>query len=50
MSQSFKQSQPVAPLPRAYSGLVGGISELLEIARRASARPVNALVKEILMP
>ena len=50
MSQSFKQSQPVAPLPRAYSGLVGGISELLEIARRASARTVNALVKEILMP
>ena len=44
MSQSVKKSKPVAPLPRAYSGLVGGISELLEIARRASARTVNALM------
>ena len=50
MSQSVKKSKPAAPLPRAYSGLVGGISELLEIARRASARTVNALVKEFLMP
>ena len=27
-----------------YSGLLGGISDLLEVARRASARAVNALM------
>ena len=48
--QSVKPSKPVAPLPRAYSGLVGGVRELLEIARRARARRVNAFVKGILMP
>ncbi len=29
---------------RTYTGLVGGIGELLEAARRASARTVNALM------
>jgi predicted nuclease of restriction endonuclease-like (RecB) superfamily len=41
---SLKKNTPASPLPRAYSGLVGGISELLEIARRASARTVNAFM------
>jgi len=50
MSQSGKQSKPVAPLPRAYSGLVDGISELLEIARRASARTGHAFMKGTLKP
>ena len=50
MSQSAKQSKPASPLPRAYPGLVSGITMLLEIARRTSARPVNALVKGALMP
>jgi len=42
MSLPVKKSKPAAPLPRAYPGLVSGITELLEIARRASARTVNA--------
>ena len=50
MSQSIKESKPATQIPRAYSGLVGGITELLEIARRASARTVNAFVKGTLMP
>ena len=41
---SLKKKPPAPPLPRAYSGLVGGISELLEIARRASARTVNSFM------
>lgn len=32
------------PLPASYPGLVGDIGALLETARRASARAVNALM------
>ena len=40
--QKRKSAQPeVAP---GYSGFAGGISELLEASRRASARTVNALM------
>jgi predicted nuclease of restriction endonuclease-like (RecB) superfamily len=44
MKQPDKKIKAAPPLPRAYSGLVGGIGELLEIARRASARAVNAFM------
>jgi len=37
-----KKTSPAAT--SAYSGLVGGISELVKIARRSSARAVNALM------
>lgn len=37
-----KKSTPSATVN--YSGLVNGISELLEAARRASVRTVNALM------
>ena len=37
-----KKSTPVAG--RGYTGLLGGIGELLEAARRASARTVNAFM------
>jgi hypothetical protein len=30
--------------PEEYGGLMGGIAELLETARRAAARTVNALM------
>jgi hypothetical protein len=41
------KSKPQKPRPSAvanYSGLVGGIGDLFESARRASARAVNALM------
>jgi len=44
MAKGNPQKKLASPHPRAYSGLVGGISELLEIARRASARTVNAFM------
>ena len=44
-----KEAAPVAPPAPAiatpdYSGLIGGVGELLETARRASARTVNAFM------
>ncbi len=44
MVKGNSRIKSVTRLPRAYSGLVGGISELLETARRASARTVNAFM------
>lgn len=37
-------SAPTSKILSGYSGLVDGISDLLEAARRASARAVNALM------
>src|SRR5579863_2188638 len=34
-------------IARNYAGLLGGISELLEVSRRASARTVNAFMTAI---
>ena len=43
MNKPAKKIKPVSPVATGdYTGLVGGISELLEAARRASARTVNA--------
>jgi predicted nuclease of restriction endonuclease-like (RecB) superfamily len=39
-----KPAPAVAVAAAAYSGLLGGVSELLEAARRTSARAVNALM------
>ena len=45
MSKPVKKIKAPSPSPSgAYSGLVGGISELLEAARHASARTVNAFM------
>lgn len=45
MSKPIKKSKAASPVAAGkYSGLVGGISELLETARRASARTVNAFM------
>jgi hypothetical protein len=45
MTKAVAKQKTAAPVAAAdYSGLVGGISELLEAARRASARTVNALM------
>jgi predicted nuclease of restriction endonuclease-like (RecB) superfamily len=45
MSKPIQKSKPASPAAtRDYSGLLGGISELLEAARRASARTVNAFM------
>jgi hypothetical protein len=45
MSKPIGKSKPVSSAaPRDYSGLLGGIGELLEAARRASARTVNAFM------
>ena len=44
---SAKPARKKTALPAAtadYSGLLGGVSELLEAARRASARTVNAFM------
>ena len=45
---SSKQSSAVAAkaaaLPAGYAGIHGGIVELLDAARRATARSVNALM------
>ena len=44
----MKKPSPKKPIPRvppaAYGGLVGGIADLLEAARRSAARAVNALM------
>jgi predicted nuclease of restriction endonuclease-like (RecB) superfamily len=45
MSKPIGKSKPVSSAAtRDYSGLLGGIGELLEAARRASARTVNAFM------
>lgn len=45
MSKPLKKRKiATSAIPGGYSGLVGGISELLETARRASARTVNAFM------
>jgi DUF1016 N-terminal domain len=44
MSRRVEKRKPARPLASNYTGLLGGISELLEAARRASARAVNALM------
>jgi predicted nuclease of restriction endonuclease-like (RecB) superfamily len=45
MSKPIGKSKPASPsATRGYSGLVGGIGELLEAARRVSARTVNAFM------
>ena len=36
--------KPDAAPPPAYTGLIGGIGELLETARQATARAVNSLM------
>lgn len=42
MSTKLARKKPRSPVVADYSGLVGGIGGLLESARRASARAVNA--------
>jgi len=45
MSKSMEKRKPASPPATGeYSGLVGGIGQLLEAARRASARTVNAFM------
>ena len=45
MKKATKKKMPMLAVAVAdYSGLLGGVSELLEAARRASARTVNALM------
>ena len=44
MTKPVKKIKSVAPVVGDYSGLVGGVSELLETARRASVRTVNAFM------
>jgi predicted nuclease of restriction endonuclease-like (RecB) superfamily len=45
MKKSISKRKTTAPVPiRDYSNLLGGVSDLLESARRASARAVNALM------
>jgi predicted nuclease of restriction endonuclease-like (RecB) superfamily len=45
MSKPIGKSKPASPAAtRDYPGLVGGIGELLEAARRVSARTVNAFM------
>ena len=44
MRNITKKGTPAAVAARAYSDLLGGVSELLESARRASARAVNAFM------
>ena len=44
MKRSTAKANPLLPALAGYSSLVGGIAELLETARRTSARAVNALM------
>ena len=44
MTKAASPKKSALAVPGDYSGLLGGISELLEIARRASARTVNAFM------
>ncbi|MEN9661109.1 MAG: hypothetical protein RL324_58 [Verrucomicrobiota bacterium] len=43
-SARAQRAKSAPPAVRIYSGLVGGIGELLETARRASARSVNVIM------
>ncbi len=43
-SARAQRAKSAPPAARIYSGLVGGIGELLETARRASARSVNVIM------
>src|SRR5208282_5415913 len=44
MSDKRTSQKPLPPATREYSGLLGGISELLEAARHVTARAVNAFM------
>jgi hypothetical protein len=45
MSEPLQKPKSTSPnTPRDYSGLLGGIQELLEAARRTSSRAVNAVM------
>jgi len=44
MTKAVSKTKSAAPAAANYSGLVGGISELLDAARRASVRTVNAFM------
>ncbi len=44
MTKPLSSNQPPAPLGPGYSGLVGDIGALLDAARRASVRAVNAFM------
>ncbi len=44
MAKRRKPKDPVPSAPRGYGGLVTGISELLDQARRSSARVVNSIL------
>ncbi len=44
MSKPVKTSKSGSPATGDYSGLVGGVSELLDTARRASVRTVNVFM------
>lgn len=44
MAKPAKNKRTALPVIKDYTGLVGGIGELLEAARRASARAVNAFM------
>ena len=54
MKKPITKKQLTAPAvpgaPGDYSGLVGGIGDLLEAARRASARTVNAFQRTARAP
>jgi hypothetical protein len=44
MSKKSKPKKPTAPAVKNYGGLVVGIGELLETARRTTMRAVNAVM------
>ena len=44
MTKAIAKKKSAAPAPANYPGLVGGIGELLDAARRASVRTVNAFM------
>lgn len=44
MTKAIAKKKSAAPVPANYPGLVGGIGELLDVARRASVRTVNAFM------
>jgi len=44
MTKPIAKKKSAAPAPANYPGLVGGIGELLDAARRASVRTVNAFM------